>query len=336
MAKKPRNIIDSMLIRDFLIIEGDLTVKGDFTFGDVSTDTLTISGALVFDTATTTAINISVPMTSQGGWDIGAVFQHGSMSVPLAYGTVSTNDLVLKETSISATATGQWVIGDILQLTTAAASTGYFLGGYNYLLVGHNCGAAIAQYVEIDISGTSALSGNHQGLMSEIIVAAGSVITGAGKIVGATIEMNVVATATVANPVIGLEVDMRDVKVDCAGEMIGIKVTKAGAGNYLDYGLKFSNQFETVTAVIGFDLTQGSVPLAILCDTGAHTLTSYLKFTNTGIGTITNFIDFSGYASGEGEIIEKDANAATDIWGKIKIIDTDGAAGYINVWSTPN
>jgi len=328
--------VRSLRVKDSIRVGGDFVVLGDFTFGDVSTDTLTVNGALVFGTATDTAIDVSVAMTSEAGWDVGVLFQHGSMSVPIDYGTVAASDLVLHETSIEAIATGQWVVGNVNQISTAGVSTGYFLGAYNYLLVAHNSGAGIAQYNEIDISGTSALNGNHQGMLSEIIVAAGSVITGAGKISGVTIEMNVVATATVANPVIGLEVDMRDVKVDCVGEMIGIKVTKAGSGNYLDYGLKFSNQFENSTAVIGFDLTQGSAPLAMLIDTGAHTLTTFAKFNNTTTGTITNLFDFTNYAPGEGEIIEKDANAASDIWGKLKIIDTDGASGYINVWSTPN
>jgi len=329
------DVYRKLRITDSIYIEGDLTVLGDFTFGDVSTDSLTVNGKLILGTATTNAINVSVPMTSEQGWNVGVVLQHGSMAVPLDYGTVAASDLVLMETSVEAIATGQWVIGQVNQLSTAGASTGYFLGGYNYILLNHNAGAGIAFYSEVDMSGTSAFGGNVQGLFSEMIVAAGSVITGAGKISGLTVEMNVVATATVANPVIGIEVDMRDVKVDCAGEMIGIKVTKAGAGNYLDYGLKFSNQFENVTAVIGFDLTQGNVPVAMLCETATATLTTFAKFTNS-TGAITNLFDFTSYGSGEGEIIEKDANAATDIWGKIKIINTDGAAGYINVWSTPN
>jgi len=328
------DVYKSLKVRNDLYVGGDFTVLGDFTFGDVSTDSLTVNGKLILATATTNAINITVPMTSEQGWNVGVAFQHGTMAVPLDYGTVAASDLVLIETSIEAIATAQWVIGQVNQLTTAGASTGYFLGGYNYLLVGHNAGAAIAFYAEVDITATAALSGNVQGLFSEMIVAAGT-ITGAGKISGLTVEMNVVAGATVANPVIGIEVDMRDIKVDCAGEMIGIKVTKAGGSNYLDYGLKFSNQFENVTAVIGFDLTQGNVPVAMLCETATHTLTTFAKFTNS-TGAITNLFDFSGYGSGNGEIIEADAAEATTIYGKLKIIDCAGNAAYINLWSTPN
>jgi len=257
---------------DYVLVQLDFEASGGS--GDIPS---TIQKKLTF-TGTSGAIDITGIQTP-GGWNDGAIFQYGVMNAPIACGTVSANDLVLKSICASATATAQWVIGEITQLETAAACTGYFLGGYNYLLVAHNCGAAIAQYVEIDISGTSALSGNHQGLFSEIIVAAGSVITGAGKIVGASIEMNVVATATVANPVIGLEVDMRDVKVDCAGEMIGIKVTKAGSGNYLDYGMQFSNQFQDCIAVLNFDLTQGNAAMGILFESGSKTTTTAIGMT---------------------------------------------------------
>jgi len=247
----------------------------DVSIANVTEDGLSIlTGTL----SPSNGINITTATTGTG-WDVGTLFQHGSMTSPIAHGTVSANDLVLNLKGISATATGQWVVGDLTYLESAAASTGYFLAGYNYINIAHNAGAAIAKYVEVDISGTSALSGNVQGLYSEMIVAAGSVITGAGKISGATIEMNVVATATVANPVIGLEVDMRDVKVDCVGEMIGIKVTKAGSGNYLDYGMQFSNQFENCIAVLNFDLTQGNAAMGILFESGSHTTTTAIGMT---------------------------------------------------------
>ena len=267
------------LVANDVTINNDLTIEGDMSFGDASTDTLTMHGALSFDTAATNAINVTVPMTSEGGWDVGAVFQHGSMSVPLDYGTVASSDLVLLETSIEAIATGQWVIGQVNQITSGGVSTGYFLGGYNYLLIGADSGAGIGFYSEIDLSGTSALSGNHSGLYSEIIVAAGSVITGAGKIAGLLVEMNVVAGATVAQGINGIEVDMRDIRVDTAGEKIGLKVTMAGGSNFIDYGMQFSNDFSTATAVLNFDLTQGNAPIGILMESGTHTTGTAIALT---------------------------------------------------------
>ena len=277
------------------LIFGDGADRESETVGDAyfvfdGTDlvlTSTSAGSLLKFTGTAAGgIEFATAMTSEQGWNVGVLFQHGSMSTPIAYGTVAANDLVLMETSVSALATGQWVIGQVNQLSSSGVSTGYFLGGYNYVLVNHSVGAAIAQYAEVDITATAALSGNVSGLYSEMIVAAGAAVTGAGKIAGLLIEMNVVATATVAQPIHGIEVDMRDIRVDCAGEMIGIKVTMAGGSNYLDYGMQFSNCFNTATAVINFDLTQGDTACVMLVEAGAHTITTLIETT----GAVTNLL----------------------------------------------
>ena len=294
------------------------------------------TGILIGGTNTACAINISAIQGAGGDWDAAALIKHGTYSTALAYGAITAGHTVLKSTHVTATVTGHYLMGDLNFLETSGVSTGYFVAGYNYVNVAHTCGAAIGQYVEVDFAGTSEMTGNCQGLFSEVIVNAGSVISGAGKISGATIEVNIVAGATVVQPVYGIEVDMRDIKADIAGQTAGIKITKAGTSNYLDYGILFSNQFENTTAVIGFDLTQGSTPTVMLLDTGAHTTTTFAKFNNTGAGVITNLFDFSGYGSGNGEIIEADAAEATSIYGKLKIIDCSGNAAYINLWSTPN
>jgi len=327
------DVFRSLKILDSIYVEGDFTVLGDFTFGDASVDTLTINGSLEFDTATDTAINVSVPMTSEGGWNVGAVFQHGSMATPLDYGTVAANDLVLKETSVEAIATAQWVIGDIIQLSTAGASTGYFLGAYNYILVNHNAGAAIAQYVEVDITATAALSGNVQGLFSEMIVAAGA-ITGAGKISGLTVEMNVTAGATVANHMYGIEVDMRGIAVDTAGDKVGIKVTMAGGSNYLDYGMQFSNEFSSTTAVMHFDLTQGNAPIGLLFESGAHTTGSVITLT----GAHTNLLTLPAAGTAPvtaNELVPSAAPDATTVGADACItVDVNGTPYYIALYDT--
>ena len=157
------------------------------------------------------------------------------------------------------------------------------------------------------------MNGNVQGLLSEMIVAASSVITGAGKISGITVEMNVGAGATVAQPIHGIEVDMRDIRADVAGETIGIKVTMAGGSNYLDYGMQFSNCFNTATAVINFDLTQGNTACVMLVEAGAHTITNLIETT----GVVTNLLALP--AGGTAPVVAAATGAGVAAEGSIAI-----------------
>ena len=287
-----------------------------------------------FDTKESGRVIITDVQPDETGWDGAAIMQHGTYTTALAYGT-QTDHLVMKSMHITAGATGKYVFGDIMVIDTSATSTGYFVGGYDYITVNHTVGAAMARYVEVDVTATAALNGNVSGLYSEMCVTAG-VITGAGKINGILVEMNVTAGVTIAQELHGIEVDMRDIKADIAGRTVGIKVTEAGGSNYLDYGMEFSNCFHTATAVMHYDLTQGNTACVEKVDAGAYTIANFLTFTNSGAGSITSFADFSGYGSGEGEIIEADGTLATGNYGKLKIICCNEAAGYINVYTTPN
>ena len=280
-----------------------------------------------------TGINFSTAMTSAQGWDVGALIQHGSMSVPIAYGTISAGDLVLMESSVSATATGQWVVGRVNQLTTAGTSTGYFLGDYTYLYVNHTVGAAIGYYSEIDVTATAALNGNVQCYFAELNVDAGT-ITGAGKLSGMTIEVDVEAGVTVAQPIYGIEVDMRGIKVDPVGQTAGIKITKAGGSNYLDHGLLFSNEFSNTTSVIEMDLSQGNTPVGIRFNAGTagHIITSALQFVSTTGGT-TYFADFDGAADGL-PFTKNGTKKSGTCSGWISVLDQDGTIGYINVYTS--
>jgi len=317
------------------IVKSDAAAVGGIPIGDMYDDGTDYWVMTKEGLKRLTSKDIATAQVGEVGWDDAVLSKHGTYTTPIAYGAVVSDDLILRSMHITATPTAQNVVGEVVRLGTEAAHTGYFTGIYSYLTTSHNSGGAVALYGEVDITATSALAGNHIGLLSEVNVTAGT-ITGGGKIEGINVDVNITAGVAIAQEVVGIEVDMRGIKADVVGRTAGIKVTKAGASNYLDYGLLFSNQFENTLACIGFDLTQGSAPLGMLVDTGAHTLTTFAKFNNTGAGVITNLFDFTNYAPGEGEIIEKDANAADSIWGKLKIINTDGAAGYINIWSTAN
>jgi len=282
--------------------------------------------------ACTTAINVSAVQTDETGLNAACVFQHGTYSTALAYGT-QTDHLVLKSMHITAGATGKYVIGDFCQIDTSATSTGYFVGNYNYLTVNNTVGAAIANYAEIDVTATAALNGNVQCYYAELNVDAGT-ITGAGKLSGMTIEVDVEAGVTVAQPIYGIEVDMRGIKVDVVGQTAGIKITKADGSNYLDHGLLFSNEFSNTTSVIEMDLSQGNTPVGIRFNAGTagHVITSALQFVSTTGGT-TYFADFAGAADGL-PFTKNSTKKESTCSGWISVLDQDGALGYINVWTS--
>lgn len=311
-------------------IQGTQTAAGLLVSGTAA-DGIVISGAcsdngIEISGACGTAIDISAVQTDETGWDNAAVIKHGTYSTALAYGT-QTDHLVMNSMHITAGATGKYVMGDICMIETSATSTGYFVGNYAYLVVAHTVGAAIALYAEVDVTATAALNGNVQGLYCEINVDAGT-ITGAGKISGITVEVDVESGATVAQPIHGIEVDMRGIKVDVAGETIGIKVTMADGSNYLDYGMQFSNCFNTATAVINFDLTQGATACVLLVESGAHTITNFISIT----GIVTNFADFVAGASGTHCLFANVAIPGVNTSHALQI-DISGTPHYIPVYS---
>jgi len=244
------------------------------------------------------------------GYDKAAFIQHGTRTTALVYGT-QTSHLLLRSHNITAGATGVYVIGDHGIITTSALSTGYFTGSHYRVNVGHTVGAARAYYGEVNITATAVLNGNVRCFYADLYIAAGT-ITGAGKLNGVSVEVAVLAGTTVAQGISGIEVDMRGIKVDVAGETIGIKVTMAGGGNYLDYGMQFSNCFNTATAVLNFDLTQGNVACVILTESGAHTITKAFSFT----GTITTLLHFGATGAG----IVHGGAAAANVAGYIKVM----------------
>ena len=327
---------DSATFGNGILIEDNASMSGTckFTTGiNISsgcTTGINISGA------NTTAINVSAVQTDETGLNGACILKHGTYSTAIAYGT-QTDHLVLTSMHITAGATGKYVIGSFLGVDTSATSTGYFIGNYNYLTVNNTVGAAMGFYSEVDITATAALNGNVSGYYSEMIVNAGT-ITGAGKINGLLVEVSVTAGVTIAQEVHGIEVDMRGIKADVAGRTVGIKVTMAGGSNYLDYGMQFSNCFDTATAVLDFDLTQGNTACGILMDSGvSYTITTGISLTGiitTGISITANTVHCINLGTPTGAILKlvsddtivSDANQAI-----LADISSTTNAGFIKV-----
>jgi len=242
---------------------------------------------------------LDVLSLSETGYDNAIVLQHGTDTTALAYGT-QTDHLVMRSLNFTVAVTGKYVLGDVIKITTSAVSTGHIYARKTLVYVGHNTGAVRCNYNEIDITGTAVLNSNIETIKAEVDIEAGA-ITGTGKITGVAVVMVALpAVTSIANHIYGIEVDMRNVRVDTTpGEVVGIKVTMAGGAsppgqNYLDYGLQFSNCFNTATAVINFDLTQGNTAGVLLVESGAFTITNFIEIT----GTVTNFAKLTAGVSG--------------------------------------
>ena len=102
---------DGKLIAKDLTVKNDLTIEGDMSFGDATTDTLTVNGLFVSDGEVVTSINITGTPTGNG-LAAAAGFQHGSYNTAIAYGTL-TGHLVMNSTNITAD-TGAYYVLEVL------------------------------------------------------------------------------------------------------------------------------------------------------------------------------------------------------------------------------
>ena len=294
-------------------------------------------GSIDIASANTTAINVSVAQTDETDLDAACVFQHGSYSTALAYGT-QTDHLVLKSMNITAGATAVYVFGDINRITTSATSTGYMNPSYAYLSVGHDLVNGWAVRGRCDITATCEI-GEMAGLLGTVDVAASTVITqtGAPPLAGAILSATIGAGATVEQEVMCLEIRPL-IGANIAGSTSGIRVNvNCSSANYLDYGIDIRSMSANQTAALRILMTgdTAALPAAIVLEgqsSSTSTITTLFKVN----GLTTYFADFSGTDGSENTAYEADANAATGIVGKVMLNTSAGAKGYINVYSTPN
>ena len=292
------------------------------------------ANAIDIDTVNTTAINVSVAQTDETGSDAAAVFQHGSYSTSLAYGTRTAN-LILKSTAITAAATAVYVFGDINRITTSAVSTGYMNPSYAYLSVGHDLVNGWAVRGRVDITATCKV-GEMAGVLGTLDIAASTEITATGSapLAGALLSATVNAGATVAQEVMVLEIRPL-IKANIAGSSAGIRVNvNCSSANYLDYGIDIRSMSANQTAAMRIFATPASdaLPCGIHFegdDTTTSTITNAMSF----IGGITNVFDFEKGDTGDGCSTSAycDTNGQ-DSDGAIRI-DVAGTPYYIAIWN---
>ena len=299
-----KQISEDIDVDGSITLSGDLSVTGDLTFGDAITDELTVNGKLVLAGATTTAINVSVAQLDETGLGASAVFQHGSYSTALAYGT-QTDHLILKCTNITAGATAVYVFGDINRITTSADSTGYMNPSYGYLSVGHDLVNGWAVRGRVDITDTCEI-GEVAGLLGTVDVAASKTVTQTGgpPLAGAILSATINAGAAVEQEVMCLEIRPL-IKSNIAGSSAGIRVNvNCSSTNYLDYGIDIRSMSSNQTAAMRILATPASdaLPNAIYIE-GQDSTTSVVTNAISLAGAITNVIDFAEEDGSQGATI---------------------------------
>ena len=314
------------------IIKNDMTIEGDMSFGDATTDTLTVNGLFVSDGDVATSINVTGTPVGNG-LDAAAVFQHGSYNTAIAHGT-QTGHLVLNTTNITADTGAYYVFGSIDKITTSDDSTGYMNPSYGFLSVGHNLVNGWAVRGRVDITDTCEI-GEMAGLLGTMEVTASKIITqtGAPPLAAAILSATIGASATVEQEVMCLEIRPL-IKANIAGSSAGIRVNvNCSSTNYLDYGIDIRSMSANQTAAmrILFTGASASLPAAIVIE-GQGSSTSVVTSAIKIQGSATYFADFS--VSTDAAPFTKTSSEKTgSVVGLLAVKDQDGSTAYINCYA---
>ena len=301
-----------------IYLEGSATTG--FTLdGDHATAGLTISGT------NKTAINVSAVQTDETGLTASALFQHGSYSTALAYGT-QTDFLIMKSMHITAAATATYVFGDVNYIETSAASTGYIHVGYNYLSVGHDLVNGYATRSRLALTASCEI-GEQVACLATATIDAAVALTGTGNVRAGLFELSIAAGATVATECHCIEVRPL-VAANVAGVTAGIRINiNCSSANYVDYGLDIRSMSSAQTAAIRIFANPDSDALACGIhiegdDTTTSTITNAISF----VGTITNVLDFAeedgsqGCTTATGSVGNETHKIAIDVAGTTRYL----------------
>ena len=315
-----------------LTVKNDLSIEGDLSFGDATTDTLTVNGLFVSDGDVATSINVTGTPTGDG-LDAAAVMQHGSYSTAIAHGT-QTAHLVLNTNNITVDTGAYYVFGSIDKITTSDDSTGYMNPSYGFLSVGHNLVNGWAVRGRVDITDTCEI-GEMAGLLGTMEVTASKVITqtGAPSLAAAILSATIGASATVEQEVMCLEIRPL-IKANIAGSSAGIRVNvNCSSANYLDYGIDIRSMSANQTAAMRvlFTGASASLPAAIVLE-GQTSSTSVITSGITMQGSTTYFADFNTSVDAA-PFTKNSTKKSGTCSGWISVLDQDGTIGYVNVYT---
>jgi len=315
-----------------LTVKNDLSIEGDLSFGDATTDTLTVNGLFVSDGDVATSINVTGTPTGDG-LDAAAVMQHGSYSTAIAHGT-QTAHLVLNTNNITVDTGAYYVFGSIDKITTSDDSTGYMNPSYGFLSVGHNLVNGWAVRGRVDITDTCEI-GEMAGLLGTVEVTASKAITqtGAPPLAAAILSATIGASATVEQEVMCLEIRPL-IKANIAGSSAGIRVNvNCSSTNYLDYGIDIRSMSADQTAAMRvlFTGASASLPAAIVLE-GQTSSTSVITSGIKMQGSTTYFADFNTSVDAA-PFTKNSTKKSGTCSGWISVLDQDGTIGYVNVYT---
>jgi hypothetical protein len=257
-----------------------------------------------------------------------AVFQHGTYNTAIAYGA-QTDFLVLKSMHVTGSSSS-YIMGDVNRFTTSAASTGYVHLGYNYLSVGHNLANGYAMRSRIAMTASST-PGEQVSCLATMEIAAGIALAAGSALRAGLFELSIGAGATIEQETHCVEIRPL-VAANVAGVTSGIRINiNCSSANYVDYGLDIRSMSSNQTAAIRILATPATAALAAaIIIEGQHSSTSTITSAIKINGDITNVLDFSGATDTYGYT---DGKTGSTQAGHIRILDSTGAIGYINVYS---
>ena len=273
----------SLLIEKALRIKGDLTVLGDFTFGNASTDALTVNGLLTLagDVA-------SSQLEITGTWGLGlsdaAVYIGGSAAI--AFGEVA-DSVVVKRTNITVQlgVAEKYVIGEYKNYTTSGAGAGtvlqhgIWMGDYTGLTIAHDTTDAYANRGRTAI--TDDIEGNQFiGVMGQIDISGIATLEATGGAYAIYGSVTTSGTGASNRNVAAGYFTMRTNAINLAGEQSCVVADMGGSG-YADYGFKAHVGNNNVgQAAIGIEVSDSAV------------LASGIKFSVDTAGSITHAFEF--------------------------------------------
>jgi len=260
--------------------------------GKVDGHQMSIFHADFFGVGITTGINVSGVLPDETGLDKAAVFQHGSYSTALAYGSQTTH-MVFKSMHVTAAATtATWIFGDVNRITTSAASIGYIDVGYNYLSIGHDLVNGFASRNRAVVTAACEL-GETCGLLATMEIGAHAITAeGTATLSAAIFDTDITSGATVAQEVTCLEVRPH-IRANIDGISCAIRVNvNCSTPNYLDYGIDIRSISANQTAAMRILMTGASaaLPAGIIIEgktSDSATVTSAVKID----GTVTTFLE---------------------------------------------
>ena len=290
---------NNKLIAKDLTVENDLSIEGDMSFGDASTDTLTVAGAATFSNTITSSPTV-VADTSM--YPLRITYNYAGATA----NTGVDMDLYSIRSTITQTSSND---------KATLGLRGYMQGIRSDIVLNGFADTAYAFYANVSAAGASTVNGMY-GVTSVMNTGSATIsLDESGFIAGVRTNISgsgdVTCAGTGYGKLVGFYVSWlhtNALTVDSAGYHIGIK-----AGATLDSGYRV-NSSGTLTNSFHSYNSNGTMTNVIKVD-GAHSF----------------FADFDDATTCA---ITTESSAATTIKGNILVKTVAGATGYINVYGT--